>query len=212
VYPYVWLDATFGKVRQDGHVSMAVVITVGVTAAGDREVLGLGVGPSADGTFWTQFLRGLVSRSLRNTLSHVRKATAAVVSATIRTMFAQPDAASAKEQWRRVADNFRGMFPRVAELMDQAEEDVLAYASFPIEHWRQIWSNNPLERVNKEIKRRKNVVGIFHNPDSIVRLVGSVLSEQHDEWQVTKRYFSAESLAKVTGRLDTIPFPLAAAR
>ena len=90
--------------------------------------------------------------------------------------------------------------------------DVQAYGTFPVEHWRQIWSNNPLEWVNKEIKRRTNGVGIFPNPDSIVRLVGSVLSEQHDEWQVSKRYFSAESLAKVTGRLDTIPLPLAAAR
>lgn len=245
VYPYVWLDATFVKVRQDGHVvSMAVVIAVGVTAAGDREVLGLDVGPSEDGTFWTQFLRGLVSRGLRgvhlvisdaheglkaavacvlsgaswqrcrvhfmrNALSHVPRAAAPVVSATIRTVFAQPDAGSAKEQWRRVADNFRGRFPRMAELMDRAEEDVLAYASFPIEHWRQIWSNNPLERVNKEIKRRTNVVGVFPNPGAIVRLVGAVLSEQHDEWQVaSKRYFSIESLGKVTGEGIEILMPL----
>jgi len=113
---------------------------------------------------------------MRNALSHVPKAAAPVVSATIRTVFAQPDAGSAKEQWRRVADNFRGRFPRMAELMDRAEEDVLAYASFPIEHWRQIWSNNPLECVNKEIKRRTNVVGVFPNPGAIVRLVGAVLS------------------------------------
>ena len=146
---------------------------------------------------------------MRNALSHVPKAAAPVVSATIRTVFAQPDAGSAKEQWRRVADNFRGRFPRMAELMDRAEEDVLAYASFPIEHWRQIWSNNPLERVNKEIKRRTNVVGVFPNPGSIVRLVGAVLSEQHDEWQVaSKRYFSIESLGKVTGEGIEILMPL----
>lgn len=247
-YPYLWLDATFLKVRQEGRVvSTAVVIAIGVTASGEREVLGLDVGPSEDGGFWLQFLRGLVSRGLkgvrlvtsdshqglkdaiaatlagacwqrcrvhflRNALSHVPKSAAMMVAATIRTVFAQPDAGSAKEQWRRVADSFRDRFPRLAELMDEAEEDVLAYATFPVEHWKQIWSNNPLERVNKEIKRRTNVVGIFPNAESIVRLVGSVLSEQHDEWQVAKRYFSAESLAKVTGRLYTIPLPLAAAR
>jgi len=247
-YPYVWLDATFLKVRQEGRVvSTAVVIAIGVTATGEREVLGLDVGPSEDGGFWLQFLRSLVSRGLkgvrlvtsdshrglkeaiaatlsgvcwqrcrvhfmRNALSHVPRTSAMMVAATIRTVFAQPDAGSAREQWRRVADSFRGRFPRLAELMDEAEADVLAYATFPVEHWRQIWSNNPLERLNKEIKRRTNVVGIFPNPGAIVRLVGSVLSEQHDEWQVTKRYFSAESLAKVTGRLEMIPIPLAAAR
>ena len=247
-YPYVWLDATFLKVRQEGRVvSTAVVIAIGVTATGEREVLGLDVGPSEDGGFWLQFLRSLVSRGLkgvrlvtsdshqglknaiaatlsgtcwqrcrvhfmRNALSHVPKASAMMVAATIRTVFAQPDAGSARDQWRRVADSFRGRFPRLAEVMDDAETDVLAYTTFPVEHWRQIWSNNPLERLNKEIKRRTNVVGIFPNPDSIVRLVGSVLSEQHDEWQVSKRYFSAESLAKVTGRFEEIPLPLAAAR
>ena len=84
--------------------------------------------------------------------------------------------------------------------MDEAEEDVLSYALFPQEHWQKIWSNNPLERVNKEIKRRTNVVGIFPTEGSVVRLVGSVLSEQHDEWQVSKRYFSAGSLAKLDRR------------
>lgn len=247
-YPYLWLDATFLKVRQEGRVvSTAVVIAIAVTASGEREVLGLDVGPSEDGGFWLQFLRGLVSRGLkgvrlvtsdshqglkeaiaatlagacwqrcrvhfmRNALSHVPKSAAMMVAATIRTVFAQPDAASAREQWRRVTDSFRDRFPRLAERMDEAETDVLAYATFPVEHWKQIWSNNPLERVNKEIKRRTNVVGIFPNPESIVRLVGSVLSEQHDEWQVAKRYFSAESLAKVTGKLYAIPLPLAAAR
>jgi transposase-like protein len=247
-YPYVWLDATFLKVRQEGRVvSTAVVIAIAVTATGEREILGRDVGPSEDGGFWLQFLRSLVSRGLRgvrlvtsdshqglkdaiaatltgaswqrcrvhfmrNALSHVPRSAAMMVAATIRTVFAQPEAGSAREQWRRVTDSFRGRFPRLAELMDEAEADVLAYATFPVEHWRQIWSNNPLERLNKEIKRRTNVVGIFPNPDSIVRLVGSVLSEQHDEWQVSKRYFSAESLAKVTGRLDTVPLPLAAAR
>jgi transposase-like protein len=233
-YPYVWLDATFLKVRQAGKVvSMAVVIAIGVRASGEREVLGLDVGPSEDGAFWLQFLRSLVARGLsgvklvisdahqglkgaiaavlqgsswqrcrvhfvRNALALVPKAAAQLVAATIRTVFAQPDAGSAKEQWRRVADGFRTRYPRLAELLDGAEEEVLAYLAFPSEHWRQIWSNNPLERLNKEVKRRTDVVGIFPNEAAVTRLVGAVLAEQHDEWQVSRRYFSAESLAKHT--------------
>ena len=120
-----------------------------------------------------------------------------MVGATIRTVFAQPDVGSAREQWRRVSEGFRHRFPRLSDLMEEAEEDVLSYAAFPREHWQKIWSNNPLERVNKEVKRRTNVVGIFPNEEAVVRLVGAVLSEQHDEWQVSKRYFSAGSLAKL---------------
>lgn len=247
-YPYVWLDATFVKVRQEGRVvSLAVVLAIGVRATGEREVLGLDVGPSEDGAFWLGFLRGLVARGLsgvklvtsdaheglkgaiaavlqgaawqrcrvhflRNALAYVPKAAVQMVAATIRTVFAQPDAPSAREQWRKVADGFRGRFPRLAELLDGAEDEVLAYLAFPREHWRQIWSNNPLERLNKEIKRRTDVVGIFPNQEAVVRLVGAVLSEQHDEWQVTRRYFSAESLAKLSRREeDTERLPLAAA-
>jgi transposase-like protein len=230
-YPYVWLDATYVKVRQDGRVvSMAVVIAVGVRATGEREVLGVDVGASEDGAFWLQFLRGLVARGLggvqlvisdaheglkgaitaalagaswqrcrvhflRNALALVPKSAQQMVAATIRTVFAQPDAASAREQWRRVADNLRPRFPKLAALLDEAEADVLAYLAFPAAHWRQIWSNNPLERLNKEVKRRTDVVGIFPNAAAVLRLVGAVLAEQHDEWQVGKRYFSAESLA-----------------
>ena len=135
---------------------------------------------------------------MRNALSLVPKAAQQMVGATKeRTVFAQPDSESAHQQWRKIADGFRGRFPKLAELMDEAEEDVLAYAAFPVEHWQKIWSNNPLERLNKEVKRRTNVVGIFPNEAAVIRLVGAVLCEQHDEWQVSKRYFSVGSLAKL---------------
>jgi putative transposase len=93
----------------------------------------------------------------------VPKSAAELVAATIRTVFVQPDSQSARAQWRRVADSFRARFPRLAGLMDEAEDELLAYTAFPAEHWRQIWSKNPLERLNKEIKRRTEVVGIFPN-------------------------------------------------
>ena len=101
-------------------------------------------------------------------------------------------AAGAREQWRRVAHGFRPRFPKLAELMDEAEE-VLSYATFPVEHWQKVWSNNPLERLNKEVKRRTEVEGIIPKEAAVVGLVGAVLSEQHEEWQVGKRYFSAGS-------------------
>jgi putative transposase len=230
-YPYLWLDATFVKVRETGRVvSQAVGIAIGVNAAGVREVLGVDVGPSEDGAFWLRFLRSLVARGLhgvrlvtsdaheglrqalgavlhgaswqrcrvhfvRNALALVAKGMQALVAATIRTVFAQPTAEQAREQWRRVADGFRERWPRLAVLMDEAETDVLAYLAFPREHWRQVWSTNPLERLNKEVKRRTDVVGIFPNAGAAIRLVGALLAEQHDEWQVGRRYFSAESLA-----------------
>ncbi len=232
-YPYVWLDATFVKARQQGRVvSQAMVIAIGVNAEGVREVLGLDVGPSEDGAFWVAFLRGLVARELlgvklvtsdsheglkaaiasilpgaswqrcrvhfvRNALSLVPKSEQQMVAAMIRTVFAQPDAVTAREQYRRVSDGFRERYPRLSQLLDEAEEDALAYTAFPTAHWRQIWSNNPLERVNKEIKRRTDVVGIFPNEGAVIRLVGMSLAEQHDEWQVTRRYFSAESLRQL---------------
>jgi transposase-like protein len=140
---------------------------------------------------------------VRNALALVPKAAAQLVAATIRTVFAQPEPEMAQVAWRQVADGFRARYPRLAALLDEAASDVLAYLSFPREHWRQIWSNNPLERVNREVKRRTDVVGIFPNDGAIVRLVGMILAEQHDEWQVSRRYFSAESLAK----LASVPEP-----
>jgi putative transposase len=247
LFPYVWLDATYLKVRQQGRiVSMAVVLATGVSITGERAVLGLAVGPSEEGAFWQQFLRGLVGRGLtgvqlvisdahgglvgaiaavlqgaswqrcrahrlRNALALVPKSAAEMVAATIRTVFAQPEAAGAREQWRRVADSLRGQFAKLAELMDASEADVLADTAFPREHWRQLWSNNPLERLNKEVKRRTDVVGIFPNEAAIVRLVGAVLLEQHEEWEVGRRYFSAESLAKLQNEVTGGVQPLLAA-
>lgn len=232
LYPYIWLDATYVKARTNGRVSgQAVVIAIGLNAVtGQREVLGLDVGPSEDGAFWLTFLRGLVARGLsgvqfvvsdaheglkgamgavlvgaswqrcrvhfvRNALALVPKSAAQLVAATIRTVFVQPEPEMARATWRQVAESYRLRYPKLAALLDNAEVDVLAYLAFPPEHWRQIWSNNPLERLNREVKRRTDVVGIFPNDAAIVRLVGMILAEQHDEWQVGRRYFSAESLA-----------------
>jgi transposase-like protein len=209
--------------------NQAVVIAVGVTREGVREVLGMDVGPSEDGAFWLRFLRALVARGLtgvqlvisdaheglrqaigavlhgaswqrcrvhfvRNALALVPKNAQQLVAATIRTVFAQPTTEAARQQWRQVAEGFRTRWPRLAELMDEAETDVLAYLAFPVAHWRQIWSTNPLERLNKELKRRTDVVGIFPNAAATLRLVGALLAEQHDEWQVGRKYFSADSM------------------
>jgi putative transposase len=134
---------------------------------------------------------------VRNVLALGPQSAAQLVAATMRTVFAQPEPERARQTWRQVADGFRARYPQLAALLDEAENEVLAYLAFPSEHWRQIWSNNPLERVNREGKRRTDMVGIFHNEAAMVRLVGMLLAEQHDEWQVTRRYCSAESLAKL---------------
>lgn len=143
---------------------------------------------------------------MRNVLSRVPKVHQSAVSAAIRTVFAQPDQGAASHTWREVADSLRPRFATAAECMDSAEEDVLAFMAFPKEHWPKLASTNCLERLNKEIKRRANVVGIFPNNAAVVRLVGAVLLEQNDEWQVSRRYLSLESLAQVlapetTGKL-----------
>ena len=232
---YVWLDATYHKVRVDGRVvSQATVVAIGVTSEGERQVLGVDVGPSEDRVFWTAFLRGLVKRGLtgvrlvisdahtglkqaistvltgaswqrcrvhfmRNLLATVPQGAREAIAAIVRTIFAQPDHASALTQLRKVADGLRPKFPKTAALLEDAAEDVLAYRHLPSEHHRQLHSTNPLERLNKEIKRRSNVVGIFPNPAALIRLVGAVLLEQDDEWTVAeRRYFSVESMGRLT--------------
>lgn len=232
-YPYLWLDATYLKVREGGRVvSMAMVIATGVSEGGEREVLGFDVGLSEDGAFWLEFLRALVARGLkgldlvisdaheglknaiaavcsgaawqrcrvhlmRNILAQVPKTAQPMVATLVRTIFVQPDPRLAHQVLREVADRLEERFPKAATVLRDAEEDVLAYTAFPSEHWRQIWSTNPLERLNKEIKRRTNVIGIFPNRASALRLVGAVLLEQHEEWSTGRRYFSQESMAKI---------------
>jgi transposase-like protein len=120
----------------------------------------------------------------------------------VRSIFAQPDAAAVHAQFTRVLDQLADQFPEAAALLEEAEPDILAFTAFPQTHWRQIWSNNPQERLNREIRRRTDVVGIFPNREAVIRLVGMVLAEQNDEWMVARRYMSAESLAKA--RMDVI--------
>jgi putative transposase len=142
----------------------------------------------------------------RNVLARVGKAHGEMVAATIRTIFAQPDAASARAHLRQVADTMAGRFPDAADALIEAEADLLAYADFPRAHWRRIWSTNPLERVNKELKRRSNVVGIFPNDAAVVRLIGAVLLETHDEWQIAeRRYFSEESMKQIDANKEMVP-------
>jgi putative transposase len=133
---------------------------------------------------------------MRNALCRVPRSAQPFVATLVRTIFAQPSSEEVQAQLRRVTQQLEGRFPDVARLLDEAAPDITAFASFPVEHWRQIWSNNPQERLNREIRRRSDVVGIFPDRAAIIRLVGAVLAEQHDEWQVTRRYMSAESLAK----------------
>lgn len=233
-YPYVWLDATYHKVRIDGRVvSQATVVAIGVTLDGERQILGVDVGASEEGSFWTAFLRSLVKRGLagvrlvvsdaheglkhaistvlagaawqrcrvhfmRNLLATVPQAMREPIAAIVRTIFAQPDHTSALTQLHKVADGLRARFPRAAALLEDAAEDILAHKHFPEEHRRQLHSTNPLERLNKEIKRRSNVIGIFPNVRAAIRLVGAILLEQDDEWAVAeRRYFSAESMKRL---------------
>ena len=136
---------------------------------------------------------------MRNVLAHAGRSGRRVVLAFIATAFAQDDAEAARTQWRRVADQLRPKVPKLAALMDEAEPDVLAYMTFPSQHRTKLHSINPLERLNGEIKRRTEVVGIFPNEDAIIRLVGAILLEQNDEWSVQRaRYMTLETIAPVS--------------
>jgi putative transposase len=133
---------------------------------------------------------------MRNLLTRVPKSAQSFVATMVRTIFAQPDAATVREQHARIVAQLEQRLPEAAALLEEAGSDLLAFTGFPKEHWRQLWSNNSLERLNKEIRRRTDVVGIFPDRPSVIRLVGAVLAEQNDEWAVARRYMSAESIAK----------------
>ena len=140
---------------------------------------------------------------MRNALAHVSKGQRLMVAAAIRTAFVQEDHQAAVAQWRQIVDSLVRRFPKLAAMMGDAEQDVLAFMAFPKDHWRQIHSTNPLERVNKEIKRRTNVVGIFPNEAAIIRLVGAIITEQNDEWAVSRRYMTLETLARLGHHVDS---------
>ena len=232
-WPYLWIDATYLKVRDGGRiVSTAAIIAVGVNTDGRREVLGVATGPSEAEVFWKGFLRSLADRGLRgvrlvvaddhkglraaaakvfhatqqrcrvhwmrNALAHAGPKQRPAVVALLKTIFAQESAEAAREQWHQVADALREKYPKLAAMMDESRDDVLAYMDFPREHWAQIASTNPIERLNGEVKRRSDVVGIFPNDKAVVRLVGALMLEQNDEWAVCRRYMTLEGLKPVS--------------
>lgn len=237
--PYLWLDATYVKVREGGRVvSMAALVATGVAHSGERRILGLELAAGNDeGSAWPAFIRSLVERGLsgvrlvisddhrglvkavreqllgaawqrcrvhctRNAQDLVPRHARSMIASAIRSIFEQPDERSAREQSGRVIESIRPRFPAVADLLTDAEPDLLAHFTFPDTHRRQIRSTNPLERLNKEIKRRTSVVGIFPNRASLIRLVGMVLAEQDDEWQDGRRYFRPETMALIDAVVD----------
>ncbi len=232
-YPYLWCDATFPYVRQDGRVApMALMIAVGVTAQGQRRILGLDIGCTENGVHWTEFLKSLVDRGLhgvqlaisddhkglkgairsvlvgttwqrctvhytRNVVAQVPKHAQPAVSALVRQIFSQPDRQAAETQLVQAATTLESRFPKAAQMLLDAEVDILAHMNFPTAHWRQIRSTNSLERLNREVARRTDVVGIFPNQGAVLRLAGALLAEQDDEWLTARRYFSVESMAQL---------------
>ena len=186
-WPYLWLDATYVKVREAGRiVSVAVTVAVAVNDQGRREVLGMAIGASEAEAFWTEFLHSLARRGLRG----------------VKLLISDDH-----KGLKAAANQLRPKVPKLAVLMDEAEHDVLAYMTFPKEHRQKLHSTNPIERLHAEVKRRTNVVGIFPNEAAIIRLVGAILLEQNDEWAVSRRYMTLESIAPLS---DGVPITLPA--
>jgi transposase-like protein len=244
VFPYVFLDALYIKVREGQHVvSKAVLVAYGVAETGERDVLGCAVAAGEMEDSWKAFLTGLLDRGLRgvrlvisdnhaglkrairgvlngvswqrcvvhflrNVLTRVPRKAQGMVAALLRTVFAQAGLADAKEALGKALEVLDRQFPEAAKVVRDGEDDVLTHMSFPVAHWRQIRSTNPLERLNREIRRRTDVVGIFPTSGSAVRLIGMVLVEQSDEWAVGRRYFSLESMELLmkpaTGLLEAV--------
>jgi transposase-like protein len=236
-YPYVWLDATYVKARQNGRiVDRAVVVAIGLHEGGRREVLGLAVGHAETEEFWSRFLRSLLDRGLRgvklvisdqhaglrkaigrcmgtswqrcrvhfmrNLLSRVPQSQKGFVKALVDTAFQQGDAEAAAKQWDLVVSQLKGSNSGAASLLEEARDDVLAYMQHPNRLWSILASTNGLERLNAEIKRRANVVQIFPNDGAIVRLIGAVLMEQHDEWQISRQQVSQTAMGKLSTKDD----------
>jgi transposase-like protein len=239
-WPYLWLDATYLKVRAAGRiVSVAAIIAVAVNTDGRREIVGLHLGPSEAEVFWSDFLKSLKGRGLtgiklvisdaheglkaaitrvlgatwqrcrvhwtRNALAYVPKGQHTMVAAALRQGFQQPDHAAARAALLHVADMMRPRWPKLADFIIDSEADVLACMTFPSQHRTKLHSTNPLERLNKEVKRRADVVGIFPNEDSIVRLIGAVLLEANDDWQLQHRYMQVEGMVELTVPLTESP-------
>lgn len=233
-YPYVWLDATYVKVRIHKQVrSRAVFVAIGVTEDGEREVLGMDIARTEMESSWRDFLRGLVERGLagvrcvisdaheglrkaipatfndvtwqrcyvhfkRNVLDKVSKTDQPLVKGALSNIFHQPSMDAATEALGRAVDLLSDKHPAAANVLVVAQDDVLAYFAFPEAHWRKIRSTNPIERLNKELKRRVNSIGLFPDEESVIRLIGAILVEQDDEWRVaTRRYLSADSMKQL---------------
>ncbi len=238
-FPYVWLDATYVKVREGSRiVSKAVVAAIGLNSEGKREVLGMRVGHAETEEFWKEFLRSLLDRGLRgvklvvsdshsglkraiercmgcqwqrcrvhfmrNVLARVPTGRKELVACFIRTAFAQTTPEDTRAKWEEVASGLESAFPEVAKLMGEAVEDVLAHRAHPPNLWPQLASTNGLERLNREVKRRADVVQIFPNEAGVLRLVGAILMEQHDEWQVARRQTPRESLGLPSNKHDAL--------